>query len=177
MRTQATTITLALAVAAGIAGGCHSRSIQIRGESGICNQNVRVDIVGVASREEKQTLENMTMQEYWAPDNLLRESPSHPGWCRQEKFGPATPTKRGQPQCEVIIREKDPIWNEWKRSKVTYFFVLFDTCANTKNPKAWRRCLPLTSKYWRGRTEHSAIEIYIRPSGVVPRTEPKPGWE
>ncbi len=164
MKRQAKTIALALAAAAALAlGGCSSRTIHIQGVGDICRQNVRVDVVGV-NWMEKQQWEKTSMQEYWAAGNRRREDALAQGYIYSVRFGPTKP-------CEVVIKEKDPLWKSWKERGATHFLVMFDTCTDAS---AWSVCLPLASKPWRGRTKNGTIEIAIQPGSVVAVTSPKP---
>jgi hypothetical protein len=164
MKRQTKSVALALTVTAAIAlGGCHSRTIHIQGVGDICRQNVRVDVVGV-NWIEKEQWKQTPMQEYWAAGNRRREDSLAQGYNYSVRFGPTKP-------CEVTIKEKDRLWKSWNEREATHFFVMFDTCTDAN---AWYVCLPLSSKYWKGRTKKGTIEIAIQPGSVVAMTTPKP---
>ena len=162
MRTDVTRIGLVLALAAGMTlCGCGGRQIHIQGLGDIRKQNVRIDVVGV-NWAERQQWEKMTMQEYWREGNQRREDSVSQGYNHPVKFEPASP-------CEVVIKEKDGVWKKGREKGATHFFVMFDTCTHAD---AWRICLPLSPKCWRGRLSKDTIEVAIQPSGVVSKTTP-----
>jgi len=159
MRAMVRTIGLVTALVAGsLLSGC-ARSIHIEGLGDIRKQNVRVDVVGV-NWVEKQQWEALSMQDYWSEGNQLRKDAIDQKYNLPVTFSPGK-------LCAVTIRGKDPHWKNWTRRKATHFLVMFDTCSDNQ---AWRLCLPLSTKCWSSRT----IEISIQPSGVVPKTAPKP---
>ncbi len=164
MERQAKRIALALAVTTAIAvGGCPPRTIHIQGVGDVCKQNVRVDVVGVNSIERQQW-EKTPMQEYWAAGNRRREDALAQGYNYSVRLEPTKP-------CEVVLKEKDAVWKKWTERGATHFFVMFDTCTDAN---AWYVCLPLASKYYKGRTKNGVIEIALQPSSVVVTTPPKP---
>lgn len=167
MKTLAKNVALAFVMTTGIVvGGCSSLAIHVQGLGDICQQHVRVDIAGVNWMERKQW-EDVAMQEYWASDNKRRKESLEQHYNQSVTFEP-------KKLCEVLIKETDPVWKTWKNNGATHFFVMFDTCTDAR---AWRVCLPLQPKYWRGRTNNGRIEVYLQPSGVIVKTPPKPGWQ
>jgi hypothetical protein len=162
MRAKIERIGLVIALASGgLLTGC-GPSIHVKGLGDICKQNVRVDIVGV-NWMEKQQWEALSMQDYWSEGNQRRKDSIDQGYNLPVTFSPGG-------SCEVTVKEKDPLWKNWKRRKATYFLVMFDTCSDDQ---AWRLCLPLSWKCWLGRTKKGTIEVSIQPSGVVPTTAPR----
>jgi len=166
MNRQANRIALGLAVmTASAVGGCSPLTIHIQGVGDVCKQHVRVDVMGVNWMEKQQWEKTPTpMQEYWAAGNRRREDSLAQGYNYSARFGPTQP-------CEVVIKEADPLWQTWNKRGATHFLVMFDTCTDAN---AWYVCLPLASKYWKGRTKNNVIEISVEPSRVVATTPPKP---
>ncbi len=163
MRTNAGKIGCAMMLAAGVMlGGC--QTIHVQGVGDVCNQNVRVDVVGVSWVERPQW-EALSMQEYWSEGNQRRKDSIDQGYNLPIRFGPGNP-------CEVTLKKKDRVWKKWKERGATHFLVMFDTC---RDDQSWRLCLPLSGKCWGGLTAKKAIEVLIQPSGVSPKTPPKPG--
>jgi len=162
MGTKVEKIGLMVVLAGGsLLAGC-GQSIHIQGLGDIREQNVRVDIVGV-NWVEREQWETLSMQDYWSEGNQRRKDSIEQGYNRPVEFLANGP-------CEITVKQKDPLWRNWKKRKATHFLVMFDTCSDNQ---AWRLCLPLSAKCWKGQTRRGVIEVSIQPSGVVPTTAPK----
>lgn len=162
MRADVKLMGLALALAgSSLFAGC-ARSIHIMGIGDVRRRNVHVDVVGV-NWVEKQQWEALSKLDYWSDSNQRRKDSIDQGYNRAVMFTPGS-------SCEITIKQSDPLWKNWKRRKATHLLIMFDTCPDDQ---AWRLCLPLSPKCWRGRAAKRTIEVTIQPSGVVPKTAPK----
>jgi hypothetical protein len=168
MRTQVQRIVATVALGASIVlAGCPDNSLKISVQGvgkTIGEQNVRVDVVGVSPLERPQW-EEASKQEYWGEaNNQRRQDAGELGYLGLWTF------ELGKTP-EIVIKEKEKLWQTWKERGATHFLVMFDTCTDAKK---WRLCLPLSEKCWRDSMENRTIQVLIQPSGVVSKKAPSP---
>ncbi len=172
MRMTRQTYQLAgLLVTCLLVGGCSqaanmmlSRTVTVTAADDVCNKSVEVHLVGV-NRFEKDRWENMSMTQYWQPDNPLRKGAAEHTYVIQF----------GRKPCERVLAKKDPIIKVWKERKAEYLFVLADLPGVFPdlpgNADARRLELPaLDSADWGWQ---KSIDIAINSSDVVALVIPK----
>ncbi|MHC4644373.1 MAG: hypothetical protein ACYTBJ_02640 [Planctomycetota bacterium] len=154
-----------------LTGGCSrvasvmvTRVVKVAAIEDMCTKSVEVHLVGV-NRFEKDQWENMSMAEYWEPDNKLRKSAKE--YTHVIQFG--------QGPCEQALGKKDPIHRVWKKRKAEYLFVLADLPGifsdSPGNADARRLRLPaLKSACWGWR--QTEIYVNVESSNIVPLTIP-----
>jgi len=159
---------LGVLLAVLLMGGCKgipmTRVATIIADENVCQQSVEVHLVGV-NRFEKEQWENMSMTDYWQPNNQLRKSAKAYTFVIQY----------GKAPCERTISKKEPIRKVWKKRKAEYLFALVDLPGIFEdaqgNADARRLTLPaLNSKEWGFQKK---INIAINSSNIVALTIPK----
>jgi hypothetical protein len=161
-------VLLAVLLIGGCKGVPMNRVATITADENVCQQSVEVHLVGV-NRFKKDQWENMSMTEYWQPNNQLRKSAR--AYTHVIKYGKAP--------CERTLSKKHAIRKVWKTRKAEFLFVLVDLPGIFEdaqgNADARRLRLPaLNSKEWGFQKE---INIAINSSSIeamtIPRYSPK----
>jgi hypothetical protein len=157
-------VVLPAAGCSGVASVMVTRVAGVTATDDICRKSVEVHLVGV-NRFEKDQWEQMSMTDYWQPDNELRKSAKD--YTHVIRFG--------QGPCEQTLTKKDPIRRVWKKRKAEYLFVLADLPGlfpdSPGNADARRLRLPaLSSACWGWR--QTKIEINVESTNIVPLTIP-----
>jgi len=153
-----------------LAGGCKyvppmvTRTISVTAAEDVCRKSVEVHLVGV-NRFDRDRWANMSMNEYWQPENELRKSAKE--YTHMIRFG--------EEPCQRVLGKKESIRKVWKDRNAEHLFVLadlpgvFDDLPG--NDDARRVEVPgLDSKDWGWQKE---IEIVIKSSTVEVRTIPQ----
>jgi len=114
--------TLGLLVIGLLAGGCSrvanvmvTRSVAVTAADDVCQKSVEVHLVGI-NRFEKDRWDNISMTEYWQPENPLRKSAA--GYTYVIHFGDGP--------CKVTLDKKDPMVTVWEERQAEYLLVLAD---------------------------------------------------
>lgn len=113
---------LTLAAIVMLLVGCYD--VNVRVAPLLQGSTVRVDLVGVNSLEQGQ-FENL--KEYWDPGNGLRRNARSGGMVYEMTF----PTD--EPATEQVLSRTDKIWDDWKRNKVQWIYVIADIPAGCRH--------------------------------------------
>jgi hypothetical protein len=135
-----------------------TRTLSVAADPDVCKKSVEVHLVGV-NRFEKDRWENMSMAEYWQPENPLRKGAA--SYTQVLRFG--------REPCTRTLEKKDPILAVWKKRKAEYLFVLADLPGLFQdmpgNADARRLRVPaLESTDWGWQKE---IDIAVNNSDIV----------
>lgn len=140
-------------------GGCNTilgREIVVSAE-GIGDKSAEVNIIGV-NKSKFSFWENMSMTDYWKPDNPIRLEAKKDGYLYVMRFDQNGPRQ--------LTLGKDPVWKAWKKRKYDYLFVLADLPGihqdQPGNADARRLIIPL--KCWRGMQR--TAKISLESSGI-----------
>ena len=158
-------LALGLLVVGLLAGGCSrvanvmvTRSVTATAAEDVCQKSVEVHLVGI-NRFEKDRWDNMSMTEYWQPENPQRKSAKEYTYVIHFGEGP----------CKATLDKKDPMVDVWKDRKAEYLLVLADLPGVFQdlpgNADARRLQLPaLDSADWGWQ---KSIDIAINSSDIV----------
>jgi hypothetical protein len=164
-------LMIALLATGFLTGGCDwikpmvTRTISVTAADDVCKKSVEVHLVGVP-RWERDTWAEMSMSEYWEPENELRK--------RAEEY--TYVIRFGKEPCKRVFGKEEPMRKVWKEEcKAEYLFVLADLPGvfddHLGNKDARRVEVPaLDSDDWGWQKE---IEIVIKSRAVEVRTVPK----
>ncbi len=130
-------------------------------------QSIQVDIVGVNDVEFRRW-QQVSMNEYWEPDNAMRRSAKKVVMT----FGEGYPSTQ-------VLQDDNPIWKVWKdeRQATRLFILAYMPWIQADQPgdaDPRRIILPLKPDCWEGWFGNNEIPVVVGSGGLTPLRQPKP---
>ena len=143
----------------GCAGGVQPYTFNVRVDKVYKDASIEVNVIGVNSLEMPR-FADMSVSDYWKPNNEIRTSENPP----KVKFQFPTTDR-------AILSKESSIWHSWFGRDVEHIVFIADLPGvyedRQGNVDRRRLILPLDSSFWSSLNDEQPIVIEITPQGIT----------
>jgi hypothetical protein len=134
-----------------LGSGCHSGTQPVAWNVSVTKTtpaSIEVDFIGISPIEKPYWLNDVQPDKYWAPNAKIRQ-------------GATKVTTSFQSGNSFVLKETDPIWNDWFNHGATELMIMADLPGVYDNNSTDRRrmFLPLKKKAWNSKNHTLELEI------------------